>query len=207
MNELGWLFIAFASTVVATNIALILVVRALYRRVRRNLALNSTALRIRAQLSWGPRHEVLKLRLRLKETLDSGQSAIDLAVRGDGPRGELPRLFRRLRSEGDALDLQLRLLESENDPAVLAELLPAARHRVDQVAHLVHRLRSVVGSGLGDVSDGNLAALREEVDREVTAVRAGMQELHELNGRGMFYEPGRRSSTASSPRIEPGSQP
>jgi hypothetical protein len=187
--------IAFASTVVAANVAFVLALRSIYKRIRRNRAINGAALRVRSQLNWGPRREVLKLRVRLKETLDSGQAAIDLAVRGDGPRGELPRLFRRLKGEGDALEAQLRLLESETDPVVLAETLPNARHRVDHVAYIVRRLRSAVGSVLGDTSDDSLATLRSDVDREITAVRAGMQELHELNQRGVLYEPRRLPST------------
>lgn len=195
MNELGWLLIAFASTVVATNIALVVVVRSFYKRIRRNLTLNATGLRVRARLSSGPRRDVLRLRLRLKETLDSGQAAMDLAGRGHGPRGELPQLFRRLRTEGETLETQLRLLESESDLAVLAEALPTARTRVDQVAQLVRRLRSAVGAGLGEFSDDSLMALRSDIDREVMAVRAGMRELHELAGRDAFTEPGRRPST------------
>jgi hypothetical protein len=194
MNELGWLFLLFGSTVVAVDIALVVAIRRFYRKVRRSLALNSAGLRVRAGLSSGPRRDVLKLRLRLKETLDSGQAAVDLAARGGVPSGDLGRLFGRLRSEGVALEFQLRLLESENDLAVLAEALPAARHRVDEVAHLVRRLRSVVGSGLGDLSDGSLTTLRSEVDREVTAVRAGVQELQKLNGLGAYHEPGTQSS-------------
>jgi hypothetical protein len=198
MSELGWLLIAFASTVVAANIAVVVVVRALFKRIRRTLALNGASLRIRARLSTGPRREVLKLRVRLKENIDSGQAAIDLAVRTDGLRGELPRLFRRLKSEGATLEAQLRLLESESDVAVLADVLPAARDRVDQVAHLVRRLRSAVASGLGGISDDSLTMLSSDLDREITAVRAGMQELHELNGRGASFEPGRRQRTTNN---------
>lgn len=195
MNELAWALIAFASAVVAANVALVLVLRGLYRRIRRNHAINGAALRIRAQVNWGPRREVLKLRLRLKEALVSGQAAIDLTVGSKGPRGELPRLFRRLKSEGDALDTQLRLLESEYDPAALAEILPSARHRVDHVVHIVRRLRQAVASSLGELSDDTLMALRSDIDREITAVRAGMQELHELNGRSVLYETRRQPST------------
>lgn len=198
MNELGWLLLAFASVVLGAWVAVFVAVRALYRRIRRNLSITGATVRVRAQLSHGPRREILKLRMRLKESMDSGQAAIDLAVRSDGPRGELPQLFRRLTSEGGRLESQLRLLESENDEAVLAELLPAARHRVDEVTQLVRRLRSVVGSGLGDLSDDGLKSLRSDVDREVTAVRAGMQELHDLNGRDAYTESGRRPSTDPS---------
>lgn len=206
VNEIGWLLFGFTSIVVVSNVALVVVVRGVYKRIRRNLALNGAALRVRAGLSRGPQRDVLKLRVRLTETLASGQAAIDLAVRSDGPRGELPQLFRRLTSEGARLESQLRLLESENDVAVLAETLPAARHRVDEVAQLVRRLRTAVGSGLGDLSDDSLTGLRADVDREVTALRAGMQELHELNGQGAFSDLGLRRQPTMPPHVEPGSQ-
>jgi hypothetical protein len=133
--------------------------------------------------------------VRLKETLESGEAAVDLAVQRSVPSGELPRLFRRIKTEGATLESQLRLLESEYDVRVLAEALPAARYRVDQVAHLVRHLRSAVGSGLGYDSDASLTTLRSDVDREVTAVRAGVQELQELNRRSGYAVPGRQPST------------
>lgn len=195
MSELAWVLIAFASTVVAANVAVVLVLRKFYKRIRRNRAINGAALRVRSQLNWGPQREVLKLRVQLKETLSSGQAALDLVVHSDGLRGELPRLFRRLESEGDALEAQLRLLETEKDQAVLAEMLPTLRHRVDHVAYIVRRMRSAVGSVLGGTSDDSLTTLRSEIDREITAVRAGVQELHELNEQGVHNEPRLRPST------------
>ena len=39
-------------------------------------------------------------------------------------------------------------------------VLPNARHRVDHVGYIVRRLRSAVGSVLGDTSDDSLATLR-----------------------------------------------
>ncbi|TFC95177.1 hypothetical protein E3O65_04545 [Cryobacterium breve] len=139
-------------------------------------------LRSRARISWGPKHEVLKLQLRLTDSLDSGQAAVDLARRSQGPLGELPRLFRRIACEGVALQSQLRLLTSETDPAVLAEMLPAAGARVDQVAQVVRRLRSAVSAGLGDLTDDTLTTLHSDVELEVAALRAGVDELRSLNG-------------------------
>jgi hypothetical protein len=206
VSELGWVLIGLASAVAAANITAIVVARAFYRRVRRKLALSSAPLRARARLSYGRHGEVLKLRVRLKETIDSGQAAIDIAARTDGHRGELPRLFDRLKRESVALESQLRLLESENDSTVLDEALPTARSRVDDVAHLVRRLRSAVASGLGSISEDSLTALRSEVDREVIAVRAGLQELRDLNERGAFYQPIGRPAADLSPRNRQGSE-
>jgi hypothetical protein len=175
-------------------VAVAATLRALYKRVRRSRALTAAVLRTRARFSWGPQQEVLKLRVRLSETLESGQAAVDLALRSDGPRGELPRLFRRVQSEGARLEAQLRLMESENDPAVLAEEIPVARRRIDQVGGMVHRLRSAVATGLGDLTDDTLAALRSDIDREVVALHAGVRELRALNGNDGWSDPRRQPS-------------
>jgi uncharacterized protein YPO0396 len=147
-------------------------------------------------MSWGAQHEVLQLRIRLNDALDSGQAAIDLAARSDGPRGELPRLFRRIRAEAATLDTELRFLESETDPAALNQWLPVLRDRVDQVIALVRRMRSAVAAGLSGLSDENLAVLRADMDREVDALHAGMQELHTLNSNDLMFEPHRQPSAA-----------
>ncbi|MFF2371421.1 hypothetical protein [Agromyces sp. NPDC058110] len=177
---------------IAVVVTFVLVVRAVVRRVRRERVASGAALRARARVSRGPQREVLALRVRLDEALRSGAAAIELVA---SPRSELPRLFGRIRDEGAVLDLQLRLLESERDPAVLARERAAARERVDQVEQLVRHVRSAVASGLSGTTDDSLAALRSEVDREVAAVRAGIDELQALNRRD-----GARTATAGRPQ-------
>jgi hypothetical protein len=188
VDELIWLLAGLGSIVLLPFVVVGVTVRALVKRIRRSRVLSGAALRTRANLSTGPQRRVLRLRVRLNETLLSGQAAVDLVARGDGPRSELPRLFARIHKEGVALDAQLRLLESETDAAVLAEELPAATRRVELVTESVRRLRSVVATGLGGVSDDTLTALRSEVDREVVALQAGLQELHELSRRDSHFE-------------------
>jgi len=173
--------VALLAIVAISMATVFLVVRAVIKRVRRNRALAGAALRTRALFSTGPRGKVLRLRARLDEILASGRAAVDLSARGEGPRGELPALLRRIEHEGAALDLQLRLMESETDASALAEELPAAGRRVEQVAGLVRRLRSAVASGLEGVTDDTLTTLRSEVDREVAALHAGVEELRHLN--------------------------
>lgn len=197
MEVLGWVFLAFLFMVVVAMTTVFLVVRALFRKLRRSRAVGGAVLRTRARLSRGARGRVRRLRVRLHDTLDSGRAAIELVDRGDGPRGELVRLFRRIRQEGEALDRQLRLMESETDAAVLADDLPGAADRVDQVAGLVRRLRSAVASGLGELSDDSLTALRSDVDREVAALHTGVETLRTLNRRDALFEP---AAAGRSPR-------
>jgi hypothetical protein len=198
VDVLLWVFVTFLVIGLVAIATVVFILRALVKRIRRNRNLAGAMLRARARFSSGPRRRVFTLRVRLGEALDSGQAAVDLAARGDGPRGELPRLFRRIREEGVAVDLQLRLMESETDPAVLAAELPAVGQRVDQVVGLVRRLRSAVASGLAGPTDDALTSLHFDVDRELAALHAGVQELQRLNRSGERFEPTRPSSTAAS---------
>jgi hypothetical protein len=163
------------------------VLRAVFRRIRRSRAVGGAVLRTRARVATGPRGRVLKLRVRLREALESGRAAVGVAAQGDGPHGDVARLFRRIQHEGEALDLQLRLMESETDVAALATELATADRRVDQVADLVRRLRGAVAAGLGEVSDDAIDALHADVDREVAALHAGVQELRTLNQRDALH--------------------
>ena len=182
MTTLGGIVLTLAIIMFVGILTVALIARMLYKRIRRSRALTGAVLRTRTRLSRGPQHEVLHLRLRLREALDSGEAAVDLALRSAGPRGELARLFRRIQSEGSTLDSQLQLMASESDSAVLRAGIPDAGRRVDEVAGLVRRLRSAVAGGLGDLSDDTLTSLRSEVDHEVAALGAGVQELRTLNG-------------------------
>jgi len=192
VDVLIWVFVTLLIMVVVSIATVLLILRAVVKRLRRSRALAGAALRTRARFSSGPRGKVLRLRVRLGETLASGQAAVDLAVRGDGPRGDLPELFRRIEHEGAALDLQLQLMESETDSAVLAEELSTAGRRVEQVAGLVRRLRSAVASGLEGLTDDTFTTLRSDVDREVAALHAGVQELRTLNRDGLVDPTGQQ---------------
>jgi hypothetical protein len=189
VEVLAWVFLALLIMVAVSMTTVFLVLRAIIRRARRNPALGDAVLRTRARFSTGGRGRVRRLRVRLHETLASGRAAVELAESGGGPRGELTRLFRRIRDEGETLDRQLRLMESETDAAVLAEDLTSATARVDQVAGLIRHLRSAVASGLGDLSDDSLIALRSDVDREVAALHTGVEALRTLNRPDALFEP------------------
>lgn len=179
------LFGVLISLVVITALSVItffLIVRMLYRRIRRSRTVNGAVLKSRAQWSRGPRRQVFALQAQLDESIDSGRAAIDLAVRSNGRRGDLPRLFRRIEAEGAALRAQLHLMESETDAGALSDALPAAGLAVDQISDMIRELRASVADGLGDPTGAALASLHAEVDLEVAALHAGLVELAHLNG-------------------------
>lgn len=203
MSVIAEVLIAFVIVGLVSTLTAVLVLRMLYRRIRRNRALSAAALRTRAGLSAGPRRQVLKLRLRLGDVLASAQAASELAARGDGPRGELVPLLKRIRNEAAILNAQLRLLESERDARVLAEAIVDATSRVDQLAAMVRRLRLAVSAGLGDLSNDALDALRADVDREIEAVNVGVQELRVLNDTDSDH-PSQPSSSSSMHHLHRG---
>jgi hypothetical protein len=151
------------------------------RRIRRSRRLNTAVLRTRANLSWGSRHTLASLRLQLAEALGSGRDAVDIAVKSNGRRGDLPRLYRRLEDEGKTLDIRLRLLESERNTAIVAGELPALSRSVNQVVDLVGRVRGSVSAGLGGRSDATMVALRHDIELEVAALHAGLVELRRMD--------------------------
>ena len=126
MDALIWVLLSLLAFAVISWAVVFLIVRALYRRIRRSRTLNRAVLKSRAQLSRGPQRKVLALHVQLDEALDSGRAAIDVAVRSNGRRGDLPRLFQRIETEAATLRAQLRLMESETDAGALTEQLAAA---------------------------------------------------------------------------------
>ncbi|MCP2367497.1 hypothetical protein BCL57_001651 [Agromyces flavus] len=181
MDVIFGVLLALLIIVALSVTTVVLAVRFVVKRLRRSRAVGGAVLRTRARVATGPRGKVLRMRVRLRESLESGRAALEVAAHGDGPRGDLTRLFRRIEHEGESLDLQLRLMESETDAAALSRELRTADGRVEQVVDLVRRLRSAVAAGLGGVSDDALTALHADVDREVAALHAGVQELRLLN--------------------------
>ncbi|WP_353827882.1 hypothetical protein [Agromyces sp. SYSU T0242] len=189
MEILVWLVVSFLLIVVASITATILIIRAVARRLGRTRLLAGNALRVRAKVASGPRGRVLRLRVRLADAIESGRAAVQVAASGPGPRGEFDRLFGRIELEAAALDRQLHLMESEAERGALERDLPAAAGRVDRLADMVGQMRTAVGSGLGGLSDDELGRLRADVDREATALRAGVEELRTLNRGGSWNGP------------------
>lgn len=193
---------------IASFVTLVLVVRHVYRRIRRSRRVDGALLRGKARVSRGPQRRILDLRVRLDDALASGQAAVELSARSPGPHGELPGIFRRITEEGASLDAQLRLMESEIDRSVLAVELPRATERVAQVEALVRRIRSAVASGLAGASDDGLSVLRADIDREVAALHAGVEELHALTLRDLAEPTGHPAASGDALRItEPASSP
>jgi hypothetical protein len=195
MDTLFSVLISLLAIAALSVITVVLIVWALVRRIRRSRTVNTAVLKGRAHLSHGPRRRVFALELQLGQALDSGRAAIDLTVRSNGRRGELPRLFRRIEAEGSTLQTQLRLMESETDAGMLAESVAVVAPRVDQVSDMVRRLRASLTTGLGDPTGATLATLSADIDLEVASLQAGLVELANLSSDERYDPAIQQSST------------
>ncbi|MCU1475133.1 hypothetical protein [Amnibacterium sp.] len=152
------------------------------RRIRRSPAVTAASLRMRSITESGPRREVVRLRLQLLQAVDGGRAAIGAADPSVGLPGDAPVLFRRIQAEAKVVDQHLRVLQSEDDRDALRAALPAMRRRVTELVGLVRQLRAAVAAGLEAASDGAMTELRADVEREVTALRAGQDRLRNRDG-------------------------
>ena len=88
MTGLEWVLAALGIDIVmgiCGIVALVLIIRTLYRRIRRSRAVGGAVLRTRARVSRGPQRAILALRVRLEQSLDSGKAAVDLATHSEDP--------------------------------------------------------------------------------------------------------------------------
>jgi hypothetical protein len=152
------------------------------RRIRRSPMVATAALRRRLLTESGPRREVARLRLQLRQAIDGGRSAVGAADATTGLPGEAPALFRRIQNEARIVDQHLVVLQGEDDAATLNAALPALRRRVDELVGLVRQLRAAVAAGLEAASDAGMAELGADVRREVDALRAGRERLRNPGG-------------------------
>jgi len=120
------------------------------------------------------------LRLRLLEALASGQRAVELNAAGGSLSGDLAGLQRRLQRLAVPLNGQLQLLQSEPDEASFRRMLAPARARVREFERVARSLRETASLQLEAEMAGELPELGTAADRELTALRAGVDALEKL---------------------------
>jgi hypothetical protein len=154
------------------------------RWLRRNQRLRQRVRTAQALLAPpGPRREVAWLRRELAAATRATADAVALVGEAGGAVGDLPHLARRLGRVAGTLDAELRLLFGEPEAAELARVLPAARARVAEVTRVARTMRRASSAALGAGTAAEIAPLQVEVEREVTALDAGIHRLLALAAR------------------------
>lgn len=159
-------------------LAAILLGRAAYRRIRRDPRWDRTALLMQEKTSApGPKRAVAQLRRRLHESMTSARQAIVVLEAHGAVQGELASLVRRLDQIAATVDAQLRLMQSEPNPAMLRQLLLPVRDRVMEIEDLVQQIRMAAYAAINGDTEGTVAALTRDVEHEVAALQAGLSTL------------------------------
>ncbi|MGI8857588.1 MAG: hypothetical protein ACR2JW_17780 [Thermomicrobiales bacterium] len=162
-------------------LALVLLARAAYRRVRRDPRWTRTTLRVQEKTSVpGPRRSLVHLRLRLSDAVASARQAVTVLEMHGGVRGDMASLARRLERVATPLDAHLHLMQSETDMRLLYEMLQPARARVEEIEQIVRHIRMAAYAALSGDMEGRVAAITADVEREVAALNAGFDMLHVL---------------------------
>ncbi|MBA2272807.1 MAG: hypothetical protein H0W21_02740 [Actinobacteria bacterium] len=154
------------------------------RRFRRSLLVANVRLAKQRFLSRSsPRRELAGMRASVLQVTHGTRSIMQM-TREQDPSGELRRLHERLERLAATVGRQLEVLSYEPDDRVLEAALGEMRQRAERVIRVASEVRAAA-SLLSDCSvDYELAALSDEVRREVAALTYGRELV------------GRRSATS-----------
>ncbi|MFI0236130.1 hypothetical protein [Streptomyces sp. NPDC016845] len=134
-------------------------------------AVEDTTLRARTFAQPGAAAELAQLRLRLRTSMRATQDSLHARVGEDVSLKESLGLFARLSAHGHELDDELKRLEREPDKAHVRRLLPELGARTEQIAASADALRHAARERAGRFADGDLDALRAQIDLEAGALR------------------------------------
>ena len=148
----------------------------------------------------GPRREVLKLRLRLQRALYRARRAVATSAQEGRPVGDLAGLLERAERAAAIIDQDLRILGPDDDRVTLRERLGVARSRVDEFEQVTSRLAETASLALGGEVDGTLDELRSDADRELVALRAGVESLDRIGAGDAIRLPTEPSSAEIASR-------
>lgn len=173
-----------------------------YRRLRRHPAWSRGWLLLRARYEGpGPWRDVDLLRVRVADAIDAARRGLELP-RSERPIGELGSLYARAERTAQQLDAQLRMMSSESDGRVLRGLLATARTRVEELEGIARRLRDAAALQVESPMSDELATLGSDADRELQALRSGVEELRRLGASesGLTSPDSRRAAAAGRRR-------
>lgn len=173
----------------------------LYRRARRDGRWSPLILALRLDTTPpGPRREVLKLRLRLQRALFRARRAVARSAREGRPVGDLAGLLERAERAALTIDQDLQILGPDDDRHTVRERLGVARSRIDEFEQVTSRLAETASLALGGEVDGTLSELRSDADRELLALRAGVESLDRIGTGEEVRVPTRTASAEGASR-------
>ncbi|WP_405581426.1 hypothetical protein [Streptomyces sp. NBC_01190] len=170
------LFVFFAVFVSLALMATVRTVRTVKQRFRKGTAqarrvMEDGRLRARRYTVVGPAGELVRLRLELRNSIDSTFQALEADGAEDASLAEAAGLLHRLSDHAFALDTELKMLEQEPDRARIANRLPDLTARAHSITRSADSLRWAAQDRARRFADDELSALTREVDLEAGALR------------------------------------
>ena len=163
---------AVLATLAFCSCAVLLVVRAAVRAIRRRLVALRDAATLRARAHGiGPAAEVARLRCEMERSLGGARRALAAARALDAPVGDVRSLLGRLELAGRAVDAELRVLEAQPDRARQAAGLAVVRPRAELVTRSAAELVDGLLHGAGH-RDDELTLLHAACAIEAEALRS-----------------------------------
>lgn len=179
-----WVFVLFGvlallTVAVGMSIALVVVIAVrLLTEARSRVVATVEHARLKARAyTLGPVAEVARLRLDLRASVAAARRALACAVAASWPVGDAASLVRRLEVAAAGVDVELRSLELEADPAHLTAVLPVLRSRTASVCNSAAGLRRALLDSSLRVSESEIAALDADCAVEARALRAPIRVL------------------------------
>jgi hypothetical protein len=156
--------------------------RRVRRRVRRAQWLwERGILRVRATvLPHGPRREIVRMRLAIQDNLAQTQRVLSHRAALDGMPDALSDMLPRLERLAAGLDEQLRLWETEPDPALVLEALPELRDRGDTIISHAVTLRATALRFIDEADRLTRATAEASLRDQLNGLEAGLSAIRRL---------------------------
>ncbi len=151
------------------------------RRIRRSPTLTTGALAIRAAARQGSSREIARMRLRVRQAMSSTERSLAAARAAHEPVGELPAIVASLRHAGKALDRQLRLAQSDPDPAVQHTIATALAPQVEQLVRTASDVRQAAAQTSATMSAADLDPLAADLTTEAAVLKTWRQTYRRLS--------------------------
>lgn len=151
-----------------------------YRRLRRDSRVLPLLLLWRLETAPpGPRRDALRLRLRLQRALLRSRRAVAASTGGGRVAGDLAGLLERTERAAAAIDRDLAV-GPPDERGLRREWFDRASDRVDDLEAIAGRLAETASTSLDAEADMGLDDLRTDADRELAALKAGVEALDGL---------------------------
>lgn len=152
-------------------------------RYRRHPRLRRAISELRAEhAASGAEADLIALRLELREALDAARRAVASLDKDAALGGDLPALLDRLDQTTQRLDRHLGVLEGSVDEWTTPRELAPVRRRVREAVGAARDIQRAALAALAASSAGEVRALTQEIEREVTWVHDGVEAMGELLG-------------------------